>query len=411
MIVGAGGVGKTTISAALGLAAAAAGTATVLIAADPSRRLRDALGLERLGVKPRLMDRRRLAAAGLDTDLKLASMALEAHAVWDGMLERFVAMPEARRRIRANSFYHNLTRRFAGADNAAALAQLIELRGDKRFALHVVDMPPGGQTFDLTDGPANLARLLGSDSAQWLLEAGRLSARLTVTNRLAGLVFDQITRFAGVEPLAAIAEFFAAAADGAGAIAGRMREAEALLRSSATSFVLVTTAEPERLSAASAMIADLKSAGLKLGGVILNRVADELTCAALRSQRPTSPPHLLEIELLGERAGDAAGAPNLERLADFFQEYATGCRTALLDAAHFAETLPAAVELALVPEIASTKHDLATIAALARQLVMPLYGREVLQQARHVFAEPRSGRPLGGATGDRAAPSARALRR
>ena len=51
--VGTGGVGKTTISAALALGAAEAGARALVITIDPARRLADALGLDELPNQPR----------------------------------------------------------------------------------------------------------------------------------------------------------------------------------------------------------------------------------------------------------------------------------------------------------------------------------------------------------------------
>ena len=48
ILLGTGGVGKTTVAAALGLAAAEASLDTALITVDPARRLREALGLSSL---------------------------------------------------------------------------------------------------------------------------------------------------------------------------------------------------------------------------------------------------------------------------------------------------------------------------------------------------------------------------
>src|SRR5690606_16385360 len=45
LCMGPGGVGKTTVSAALGLAAARAGRKVVVVTIDPSRRLAQALGV------------------------------------------------------------------------------------------------------------------------------------------------------------------------------------------------------------------------------------------------------------------------------------------------------------------------------------------------------------------------------
>ena len=46
--VGTGGVGKTTVAAALGLAAARRGRRVLVLTIDPARRLADALGVPQL---------------------------------------------------------------------------------------------------------------------------------------------------------------------------------------------------------------------------------------------------------------------------------------------------------------------------------------------------------------------------
>ena len=66
ILLGTGGVGKTTVAAALGLAAAAKPLNTALITVDPARRLREALGLSRLGGTPTRISERALRSAGLD---------------------------------------------------------------------------------------------------------------------------------------------------------------------------------------------------------------------------------------------------------------------------------------------------------------------------------------------------------
>jgi anion-transporting ArsA/GET3 family ATPase len=53
---GSGGVGKTTTSAALALAAAEAGRTVVVLTIDPARRLAQSLGLVELDNEPRQVD-------------------------------------------------------------------------------------------------------------------------------------------------------------------------------------------------------------------------------------------------------------------------------------------------------------------------------------------------------------------
>ena len=57
--VGTGGVGKTTVSAAIGLEAARRGKHVLVLTIDPARRLADALGVEELDHEPRRVPRPR----------------------------------------------------------------------------------------------------------------------------------------------------------------------------------------------------------------------------------------------------------------------------------------------------------------------------------------------------------------
>ena len=49
IVTGAGGVGKTTLSAALGASLAARGKRVLVLTIDPAKRLADALGIDELG--------------------------------------------------------------------------------------------------------------------------------------------------------------------------------------------------------------------------------------------------------------------------------------------------------------------------------------------------------------------------
>ena len=63
---GAGGVGKTTTSAAIALGMAARGAKVAVVTIDPAKRLANALGLEELQNEPRRVEPERLATSGLE---------------------------------------------------------------------------------------------------------------------------------------------------------------------------------------------------------------------------------------------------------------------------------------------------------------------------------------------------------
>src|SRR6516165_10138015 len=196
-MLGSGGVGKTTMAAALGLAAAREGLNTALITVDPARRLREALGLERLSAQPTKLDRRRLRTAGLDGSIRLSAMMLDVKGTWNAMVEEFVKSPEVRARILGNPFYRSLTQQFAGAEAYAALEQLDRLRRSGQFDIAIVDTPPAAHAFEFFEAPRYLVRLLDSPAARWLFTPDAALSRnaLTITSRAARFVIAQLETF------------------------------------------------------------------------------------------------------------------------------------------------------------------------------------------------------------------------
>ena len=65
---GAGGVGKTTTSAAVALGMAARGARVAVVTIDPARRLANALGLQALENEPRRVQGEVLARSGVVLD-------------------------------------------------------------------------------------------------------------------------------------------------------------------------------------------------------------------------------------------------------------------------------------------------------------------------------------------------------
>ena len=402
ILLGPGGVGKTTVAAALGIAAARAGSATGMITVDPARRLRDALGLERLTAEPTRIDGRRLAAAGLDRRLKLAAMALDVKGAWNSLIERFVKSAAARERILGNAFYRSLTEQFAGAEAYAALEQLYEMHCARRFEVEVVDTPPAAHAFEFLEAPVHLIRLLDSRAARWLFMpyAAASKAAFGLAGRATRFVVGQLERFAGLRMLTSISEFFGAAAEAAEAITDRFHKVDAMLRAASVHFVLVTTTEEDRLGEAAALVRQMEAAGLRLGAIVLNRMLDERTFDALAESPRRLPEHLAAIarlrgELGQEAAGGGDGAPDgLDSLVDHLEEYAGKQRAEIERAARFARELPARVELAIAPEIETGVRDLRTLAKVAAILYETGAGRTFLANAELAVGIEARSRPV-----------------
>jgi anion-transporting ArsA/GET3 family ATPase len=369
VVLGSGGVGKTTIAGALGVAAAAAHLRTAVITIDPARRLREALGVPRLGGKPTRIDARRLRAAGLDPALKLSAMVLDVKGEWDAMVAAHVADPAMRRRILDNAFYRSLSTRFAGSDAYAALEALHDLHVAGRFDLEVVDTPPATQAFEFVQAPARLMRLLDSRAARWLLKpAGRpASLALRLAGRVTSYVARELERFAGGDTLSSIADFFAAASGAVERIAGRMEKVSSLLRSPAVRFVLVTTAEPDRLRQARKLIDAMESEGLRLGAIVINRFLDESIYRGFTHHHALDEIPRLRAALEADGVRDDGVAAALSHL----ESYRMSAEQDIRRVKRFVDGVPARVKVAFAPEIAPGTPSLAALGRLANFLLAP----------------------------------------
>jgi len=369
ILLGTGGVGKTTVAAALGVAGACARLNTVVITVDPARRLRQALGLKHLGGRPVRIARRRLAEAGIDPSLRLSAMMLDVKGAWDALVERFTTSSTSRRRILQNPFYRSLTEQFAGSEAFAALQQLYDLHQSRNFEFEIVDTPPAAHAFDFLHAPARLLRLLDSRATRWLfapsISAGQLGVRLA--SRAARFVIYELERFAGGDVLSTIAEFFAAASETVDAVGDRLRKTERLLRSPATHFVLVTTADEDRLRRARELIGEMEGQKLRLAAVVINRFLDQQTWQEILGSRRGRLGHLEEIRRLYAAAADAhlkesAGA---EALLDYFEDYRRRTVEDVERVARFVGEVGASVKLVILPEIEAGVSDLRSLQTVA----------------------------------------------
>jgi anion-transporting ArsA/GET3 family ATPase len=374
IVLGTGGVGKTTIAASLAVAAARAGLKTAVITVDPSRRLRDALGVEQLGGRPTALGSRRLEAAGLDPSLQLFAMVLDVKGAWDNLIERFTTDPAVRQRILNNPFYRQLTSQFAGSEAYAALEQLYDLHSRGDFDLIVVDTPPAADAFEFLQAPAHLSRLLDSRAARWLftpyVSAGRFAMRLA--SGAARFVVRELERFAGATVLSSISDFFTAAQQALDGMVDQLNKAETLLHSGTVNFVLVTGSEDERLRQAQALIEQMKTERLNLAAIVINRFADEQIWQYLESSPRGTPPGLDAIASLRSQLGRSLDRHHgLDALVKYLENYRARAYRDITRVGDFAQTLPAGVRLAITPEIRAGVLGLRQLADFGRYLNAP----------------------------------------
>jgi anion-transporting ArsA/GET3 family ATPase len=263
---GAGGVGKTTVSAAVALGLAARGRRVALVTIDPARRLAEALGLDALGNRPRPVDLARLHGSGVKTRGELFAMMLDSKRTFDELIEMLAPDPRTKEQILANPIYGHISTAVAGSQEYTAIAKLFEIAHEQAYDVIVLDTPPSRHAIDFLEAPDRLTAFLeGRALAALLRPSGHAM-------RAAGIVFAALRRITGIELLDDLTTLFrllAALLDG---FRQRAADVHALLGDPDTGFLIVTSPERSAIDEAVFFAAELDRAGLHRSGVIVNRV-------------------------------------------------------------------------------------------------------------------------------------------
>jgi anion-transporting ArsA/GET3 family ATPase len=262
VVCGAGGVGKTTVAAALGAGVAARTDRRVLVlTVDPARRLGSALGLDRaLGNTPV-----RIEAPGAG---QLSMAMLDTKQSWDDLVRRHAPDRSTRDAILGNPLYQNITGKFVAAHDYIAAERLHELNATGEFDLIVVDTPPSRHAIDFLKAPARMAEFFGSRLLRWLTVPYR-SRVFTFASKPFFAVADRIL---GAQFLADIAEFFILFQTMESGFVARAKAVDRTLRSPQTAFVVVTTLEALPVREAVSFVGELRRQRFDLGAVVANRV-------------------------------------------------------------------------------------------------------------------------------------------
>jgi anion-transporting ArsA/GET3 family ATPase len=304
--VGAGGVGKTTVSAALALGLAARGGKVVVVSIDPARRLAGALGLDELPGEPHRIQPATLAEHGLRLDGELWAMVLDSKGTFDALVRRLAPNEGAREEIFGNRIYRELSSAVAGSQEFTAVAKLFELHTSGEWDAIVLDTPPSRDALDFLDAPDRLTRFLEGRALRVLLAPGGVTRGLF--GRGAGLMLSMFARVTGVNMVGELSRFFGSLAGLTDGFRERARGVEQLLRDPRTAFLIVTSPEREPMREATYLHAQLEREGMSYTSLIVNRLHDD----GLLGYAPGE-----VSQLLSEVLGPALATRVAGNLADF----------------------------------------------------------------------------------------------
>ena len=271
---GAGGVGKTTVAAAIGLRAAIDGKKTAVLTIDPAKRLASSLGLKDLSNEPTKVNKRKFTSAGIEPKGELWAMMLDTKTTFDQVVMQYAPTPEQAERIIANRFYRNISGTLSGTQEYMAMEKLYQLYGDGKFDLIVIDTPPTRNALDFLDAPRRMTDFFESRILRWFLlpymKAG--GGMMRVANVAAVTFLRVVKRIVGAEVLEDTAEFFGNLEGMYEGFKQRARDVAALLKSNVTSFVVVTSPYEDSVTEATYFAARLDESDLPFGALVVNRV-------------------------------------------------------------------------------------------------------------------------------------------
>ena len=350
---GTGGVGKTSIAAALGVLAAEHGRRAVVITLDPARRLTDAIGVSTtLGNEPRKID--------LDNRTRDGEMwvtMLDVRETFDGLVRDTATSPRQAEEVMNNSFYRSLSNSLSGTRDYMAAERLYELSHDPRFDLVIVDTPPSQNALDFLESPERLARFLKHPLVRLLIAPGRGGLRL------AGAAMQPVLRVisgvVGNDAFSGAVAFLRAFEGMEQEFSRRALEVAGLLRGSDTHFAVVTAPSPDALTQAQHFVNELARMRISLHVAIANRMPPRFGASTSEEERT----------LANSATGDEAIARQVvaELLAD--AEAAQHRVSGFLAQSREVHPRMASIN---VFERSDDIHDMASIHDLANELAAPV---------------------------------------
>jgi anion-transporting ArsA/GET3 family ATPase len=314
---GSGGVGKTTISAALGLAMAQRRDQKVLVlTVDPARRLATALGLREIGTEPVKVSRAKLRRAGIEVEGELVAAMLDMKSTFDRMVLRLAPTRRDAQRILNNRFYKGISDSFIGSHEYMAMEALYELHQAGEYDTLIIDTPPSRNALDFLEAPNRLTDFVGAKMLSWL--SGPTLFGMRAVNLAAAPFLRMADRLLGGDVLSEVAEFVGDLQKIYGGVQQRARDVYRLLRSPQVGFVVVTTLEPVPFGEAEYFASRLREYRMPLRGVVANRtlpdslrdrtalataqaLADDERLAAWLSQRLGHRVARESLQVIGER--------------------------------------------------------------------------------------------------------------
>lgn len=300
---GSGGVGKTTTSAALGVAGAMLGRRVLVLTIDPARRLWTALGMAQGNDDVRVPGQRypgELWAGTIDPPRIFAGYVLQ-HSPDRATADRLMA----------NALYRQLSTTLSGSQEFTSLSRLHEAATNGRYDLVILDTPPAAHAADFLLAPARLGAVFESSMVSLFMGRTRgLGLAAAAWKQGMKLFLGALTSLTGSAFVGTMRDFFSAIDAIAPAIRETTHAAEQLLLDERTGYVLISNFDAAKIQEGREFSETLATTGHHLRQVVVNRAWPDWT--------PADAAQRTRVRQSLQAAGEPALARLYEQLASHY---------------------------------------------------------------------------------------------
>jgi anion-transporting ArsA/GET3 family ATPase len=289
---GTGGVGKTTLSAAVALRAALLGKRTVVVTIDPAKRLATSLGLKSLGDDPTditpvllpAIKKARDSGFRIPGDGKVGSIAAiipETRKTFEIFIRSIAPSATVAERVLRNPIFKVFATEFSGANEYMALERLYALEQTGEYDCIILDTPPSRNTLDFLNAPKILAQFFEEKMIRWLI---------VPTNKLVGAGMKKalsiLERLTGEGFMTDLVDFAAGLFELQVGFTENLKRVVALLESDEVGFMMVTMPTPDSVPEIKHFLSTLEKHNLNFDGIALNRTLGYLKQGVLKPGKP-----------------------------------------------------------------------------------------------------------------------------
>lgn len=261
---GSGGVGKTTISAALGCLAASEGMRVLVLTIDPAKRLKTILGLNDHNEVIRVPNQNYKGV--------LYAGVVDSEKVFENFIRQSAKSKISAEKILNNILYKQLSTTLSGSEEFTSIVKLYDSTQSGEYDLVILDTPPSQHAIDFLEAPDRIYTLFQSSVTKWFSEQAQGANFFTqFISRGTSLALSALQKVTGSDFIKELFSFFTSLKEIQGNITYKCEQTKKLLKDKKTSFILVTSFDQSKHFETENFSKQLSEGGFNLTGLIVNK--------------------------------------------------------------------------------------------------------------------------------------------